>query len=222
LKKLSIHIVEGEIVIALNLIEMLTSLGHNIESTSINYDDFLENLSKSTSDLFIVDIQLNGKKNGIDVAMELDKRNIPHIYISSQTNEEVLNCAKKTNAYGYIIKPFDVHDINVAIEMASGRMEKEKETQSIFINSGTGKFHVLLNDILYAEADGNYTHIHTKDRVYTLRGNLKTIHGTLLTNNKFKRVHKSFVVNTNVIEKVMKSCLILENGVQIPIRKGNK
>src|SRR5690606_36543842 len=95
-------------------------------------------------------------------------------------------------------------------------------TKSTFINDGNGKVRVLLDDIIYAEADGNYTHIHMAERVLTLRNNLKNVHSSMLNNLLFKRVHKSFVVNTNQIERVVKNHLILKNGVQVPMGKKTK
>src|SRR5690606_41843356 len=73
--------------------------------------------------------------------------------------------------------------------------------------------------ILYAEADGHYTDVHTDKHKYTLRGNLKSIHESVLDNPVFKRVHKSFLVNTARVHKVLKHEMVLENGKVIPLGK---
>jgi len=219
LESLTIHIVEDEIIIAMDIEEMLETMEHRVESISTNYQQFIEKLPTDNSDLFLVDINLKGEGSGIDVAQELSKKNIPHIYISSHTDENILKNAKTTNAYGYVIKPFVFQDLYVAIEMAKGRLRKENANQTALINDGHGKWKVQLNDILYAEADGNYTHIHTLEKKFTLRNNLKGIHGSILKDAMFQRVHKSYVVNTNRIEKAIKNLLILKNGKQIPVGK---
>jgi DNA-binding LytR/AlgR family response regulator len=217
--KLAIHIVEDEAIIAMDMEDILTEQGHTVCASSRSYEEAMEKLPTNTADLFLIDIQLKGAKSGIDLAVELNALGIPHIYVSSVRDRELLALARKTNAVGYILKPFEQEDVFVALQMAIGKIETNQFKQSIFIKTGKGKVQLQYNEILYAEADGHYTDLHTDKRKYTLRGNLKSIHDSLLNSPLFKRVHKSFLVNTSRVEKVMKNEVVLENGKVIPLGK---
>lgn len=217
--KLAIHIVEDEVIIAMDLEDILTSLGHEVTSISTSYEEAYRCLDVNNADIFLVDISLKGVDEGLDLAVELDKRDIPHIYISSHKDEAIIQKARATNAYGYVIKPFDMGDIFVALEMAIGRIKGEQARRSTIIHEGGTKNIVNFVDILYAEADGNYTHIYTVERKFTLRSNLKRTHLKVLNHDWFKRVHKSFVVNERHIDKILHSHLILKSGEVIPVSK---
>lgn len=219
MEKLAIHIVEDEVIIAMDLEDIVTSLGHRVIQVSTSYEEAFEHLDNSEADIFLVDISLKGMDEGLNLATELDKRDIPHIYISSHKDEVTIQRARATNAYGYVIKPFDVGDIFVALEMAIGRIKGEKARRSTIINEGGTKNIVNFIDILYAEADGNYTHIYTVDRKYTLRANLKRTHQEVLNHDWFKRVHKSFVVNERHIDKILHTHVMLRSGEVIPVSK---
>lgn len=219
MKDLTIHIVEDEAIIAMDLSDMLESMNHQVKDISASFEEFNKKLPTDSSDLFLLDIKLKGDKDGFDVARELDKRNIPHIFISSHTDIRTLKEAQTTNSHGFIIKPFDLRDVTVAIQLAQGKIDRMLARQTVLINNGSGKLQVQLDDIIYAEADGNYTHIYTVERKITLRRNLKSTHSVLLNNEQFQRVHKSFVVNNNQINKISKNFLILKNGKKIPLGK---
>lgn len=217
--KLTIHIVEDEVIIAMDLEDIVTNLGHAVVKVSTSYADALASLDSNKADIFLVDISLKGVDEGLSLAQELDKRDIPHIYISSHKDAGIVQKARATNAYGYVIKPFDVGDIFVALEMAIGRIKGENARRSTIINEGGTKNIVNFADILYAEADGNYTHIYTVERKFTLRSNLKRTHLQVLDHDWFKRVHKSFVVNERHIDKILHTHLILKSGDVIPVSK---
>lgn len=219
MRNLSIHIVEDEAIIAMDMEDILKELGHTVSDHSMSVEEVMEKLPDNEADLFLIDIQLKTAKTGIDLAQELDARNIPHIFVSSLRDREMLLMARKTNALGYILKPFEMADVFVALQMAIGKIESTQLQHSVFIKTGKGKVQLLFQEILYAEADGHYTDVHTDKHKYTLRGNLKSIHESVLDNPVFKRVHKSFLVNTARVHKVLKHEMVLENGKVIPLGK---
>lgn len=219
MKNLAIHIVEDEAIIAMDMEDILNELGHRVCDRSMSAEEVLRKLPNDIADLFLVDIQLKGVKSGIELARELDIREIPYIFVSSLRDRDMLLMARRTNALGYVLKPFELADVFVALQMAIGKMESHQVQQSVFIKTGKGKIQLLFQDVLYAEADGHYTDIHTEKRKYTLRGNLKSIHASVLNSPLFKRVHKSFLVNTSRVHKILKNEVVLENGKVIPLGK---
>jgi len=65
-----------------------------------------------------MDIMLPGKMDGIETATYLNKLNIPVIYSSAYTEDNIIKRAKKTNPLGYIVKPIRFENAKIAIEMA--------------------------------------------------------------------------------------------------------
>ena len=91
----------------------------------------LQVIEKDTPDMVLLDIRLKGKLTGIDLAHRLKESLIPFIYLSANSNKSVLEEAKKTNPYGFLVKPFREKDILVSLEIASYHHEHSLEYQSI-------------------------------------------------------------------------------------------
>lgn len=62
-------------------------------------------IAQERPELVLLDIFLSGKETGIDLAEILKEDNIPFIYLSANSNEQVLNKAKLTHPYGFLVKP---------------------------------------------------------------------------------------------------------------------
>lgn len=222
MRRLSIHIVEDESIIAQDLEEIIEELGHKIDGVSMSFDEVILKLPTMRADLFLLDIMLDEEKTGIDVAEELKKRNIPFVFVSSLTEKKMIDRVKETAPYGFILKPFIQEDVFISLEMAIARIELDRFGEAIYLSVGSGKERVPLNTIVYAQADGNYTHIYVGSRKFTVNHNLKTVHTSLLNHSFFQRIHKSYVVNVNCIVKVLKHSILLKEGVEIPKSRGVK
>lgn len=222
MRKLSIHIVEDESIIAQDLKEIIEELGHRIDGVSMSFDEVIKKLPTINADLFLLDIMLNEGKTGIDVAEELKKRHIPFVFVSSITEKVMIERVKETAPYGFILKPFNPADVFISLEMAIARVEIDRYGGAVYLSVGSGKERVPLSSILYAQADGNYSNIYVNNRKFTVNDNLKTVHATTLSHSMFKRVHKSYVVNVNTIIKVLKHSLLLTDNIEIPKSRGFK
>lgn len=114
-----ILIVEDEIIIALDLKIRLENLGHNVTDTVFNGVDAIKKAGETYPDVVLMDILLNGKMNGIEVAKKIKNLyNIPHIYLTGSSNNTILGKAQQTEPAGYITKPFDDAEIQNAIDKA--------------------------------------------------------------------------------------------------------
>lgn len=81
---------------------------------------------------------------------------------------------------------------------------------------------IPVNSIIYLEAKGRYTLIHTKDKEIVMSSKNLGIYEDLLTRNNFFRIHHSFIVNVNNAIKIIKkdgSCLEINNNKYLPISK---
>jgi transcriptional regulator with GAF, ATPase, and Fis domain len=68
--------------------------------------------------MVLVDIQLQGRATGIDLAQMLSQKNIAFIFISANSRQQILDAAKMTRPYGFLLKPFREKDILIALDVA--------------------------------------------------------------------------------------------------------
>ena len=122
-------IVEDQFVEANDLQLMLKKAGYQICGIVRSVDTAEEALRRETPGIVLLDIFLKGKRTGIDLARKLKEDNIPFIYLSANSNEEVLNAAKTTEPYGFIVKPFRERDLLVTLEIAQYRHEHSRDSR---------------------------------------------------------------------------------------------
>jgi CheY-like chemotaxis protein len=101
-----ILVVEDEAIVAMGIKQKLEDLGHHVVDTVYTGEDAVETALKTEPDLILMDIVLKGSMDGIEAAAKIRKQlDIPVIYLTAYSDEEVLERARMTEPYGYIIKP---------------------------------------------------------------------------------------------------------------------
>ncbi|WP_251030041.1 MULTISPECIES: sigma 54-interacting transcriptional regulator [unclassified Pedobacter] len=118
-----ILIVEDEFIVAHDLQMILQRAGYLVVGIADSVKNAQALLEKHQVDLVLLDIYLKGRLTGIDLAYDLMKSQIPFIYISANSNEKVLEAAKSTCPYGFIVKPYRDRDILLSIDIARYRKE---------------------------------------------------------------------------------------------------
>lgn len=154
-KLLKILVVEDQFVEANHLRLMLKKAGHSVIGMARSVPDAKYYIAEQRPELVLLDIFLSGKETGIDLAEMLKEENIPFIYLSANSNEEVLSKAKLTHPQGFLVKPFREKDLLVTIEIAEyhqqfgieSSIRKEllfqKQLKNIVTKSGTWDDRVL-------------------------------------------------------------------------------
>jgi transcriptional regulator with GAF, ATPase, and Fis domain len=66
----------------------------------------------------MLDIRLQGALTGIDLARTLKKMNIPFVYLSANSDKQVLDAAIATKPYGFLVKPFREKDVLITLDVA--------------------------------------------------------------------------------------------------------
>ncbi len=127
-----ILIVEDELLVAKGLSEILEARGFEITDNVTSVEDALISINTIEPNIVLLDISLNGTKDGIDLGRELKSRfNIPFIYITSYSDNITFERAKITNPYAYITKPFKEMDVILATDLAiSNYINKEESRQN--------------------------------------------------------------------------------------------
>lgn len=116
--KLKIIIVEDQFTVANNLQTILEQAGYSVRALIRSTADALKTITREVPDIVLLDVNLQGKLNAIDLGKMLKERNIVFIYISADYNQETLHAAKLTRPYGFIVKPFKKEDVLVMIDVA--------------------------------------------------------------------------------------------------------
>ncbi len=128
MSKKQIMIVEDEGLVALEIKEALERMGYDVSHVVASGDDAINKVVTDRPDLILMDIRIQGKKDGIDTAKEIhDNYNVPVVYLTAHSDEKTLERAKLTESFGYILKPFKDQDLKVTIEIALSKAEKEKD-----------------------------------------------------------------------------------------------
>jgi DNA-binding NtrC family response regulator len=122
-------IVEDQFIEANDLQLMLRKAGYEVCGIARSVPIAQEILLKEKPGLVLLDIFLKGKLTGIDLARQLKADNIAFIFLSANSNEEILSAAKTTEPYGFIVKPFREKDLLVTLEIAQYRHEHSRESK---------------------------------------------------------------------------------------------
>lgn len=138
-----IFIVEDEAIVASDLSETLQSLGYGVAGTTRSGEIAIEKIAETQPDLVLMDIHLAGKLDGVQTAGIIHmSSDVPIIYLTAYADDELLDRAKHTESYGYLIKPFDERDLQSVIEMArykhtvdKNHMEAEEKYRALTENT---------------------------------------------------------------------------------------
>lgn len=121
MKTEKILIVEDEFIVANDLRMMLERSGYTVCGIAPSVAKALELIESKKPNWILLDIFLQGDKTGIDLAGQLTEFGIPFIYISANTNQGILEAAKATLPYGFLVKPFREKDLLVMLDIAQYR-----------------------------------------------------------------------------------------------------
>ncbi|MDZ8106449.1 MAG: response regulator transcription factor [Nostoc sp. DedQUE12a] len=127
-----ILIVEDEILVAREIESHLQSMAYEVVGIAVTTNTVIQKTTENMPDLVLMDINLQGSQDGIDMAAEIsDRFKIPVIYITAYADDSTLERAKLTNPFGYVLKPFTQQELRVAIELALFRQQALRNEPSI-------------------------------------------------------------------------------------------
>jgi len=143
-----IMVVEDEWAIADDIQKCLKNLGYTVSSVAASGEKAVQRAEEHKPDLILMDIALQGEMDGIEAASQINSRfNIPVIYLTAYADKKVLERAKLTGPFGYLIKPFEENELYSTIEMAfyKHKMEmKIKESEEKFRAISTATFDSII------------------------------------------------------------------------------
>jgi DNA-binding LytR/AlgR family response regulator len=181
-----------------------------------------EFLRDNSVDLLFLDIHLP-KLKGLAFLKTLT--NPPAVIITSAYHEYAIEGFNQ-NVTDYLLKPYGFERFLVAVNKVktakTGTINSESPDNKdfMFLNVQKKKVKILFVDIVYIESQREYVRIVTTKNEYISKMSTHEVEA-LLPVNRFRRVHRSFIISLNKIESYT-SEIIEVNGVSIPIGRGYK
>lgn len=233
MEQFRILIVEDETSIAESLKDIIECLNHKVVDVVDNGNCAIEVIENSIVDLILLDIQINGKMDGIELSKLIKEQyDVPFIFTTAFADDKTISKAKEHSPYGYIVKPYGINDINAAMEIALSnyhQMKAIKQSQGVinthrsnyfYVKSDSRLVKVDIDNLLYIEAKGDYAIFKTEDNSYIVHSTMKNIMNKI-DKSRFLKVHRSYIVNLDKIIDIEESNLLINDKV-IPISRANK
>lgn len=219
MKPLHIFIVEDEPLIVATIETALLKQGYFVCGEADNVHEAYKDIIKSKPDLVLIDIHLDGDKDGVELALLLDTIEIPYLYLTSQTDTLTITKVKQTKPLGYIVKPFTENSLRSNIEIAWSNYSKENDDYLVF-SSNNETYKVKQSQVLYLKAFDNYCYVITSENEFLVPKTLKSVSENL-NRAVFIKTHRSYIVNLNKITS-FKSDIIIVNSTEIPVSQSRR
>jgi DNA-binding LytR/AlgR family response regulator len=217
-------IVDDESV-AHDIIKKYCSLLPNMKLVQDCYDaiEALDYLNSNIVNLIFLDLNMP-KLHGFEFLRTLP--NQPKVIVTTAHKEHALE-GYELNVVDYLLKPFSFERFLKAVNKACMDNSKtpsimqhevsDAKSGRIFLRSNNKYIQVVLDDILFIEASGNYTKIVLKEEIITLRGTLSSIM-ELIPTDGFVQVHRSFMVVQKHIKSIEGNQIVIDKYT-VPIGK---
>ena len=181
-------------------------------------------LEENPVDLVFSDIEMP-KINGLDFLRTLEN---PPVFIFITAYREFALDGFDTGATDYLVKPvrFDrflkaVQKAKKHIDLKKNSLNLQNENDKIFIKSEGKIIKILLSEILYIEAQGDYLNVMTTSEIYSTQMTLTSMEDSL-QNKKFFRVQRSFILNLDFVRSIHGNMVELLNGKSISVSVNKK
>lgn len=219
------YIIVDDESIAHDIIKKYCSLLPNMQLMQDCYDaiEAIDYLNSNTVDLIFLDLNMP-KLQGFEFLKTLP--NQPKVIVTTAYKEHALE-GYELNIVDYLLKPFSFERFLKAVNKACTDTSKtpsivqnevsDEKPGRIFLRSNNRYLQVVLDDILFLEASGNYVKIVLKEEIITLRGTLSSI-TELIPTDGLIQVHRSFMVSQKHIKSIEGNQIFI-GGQTIPIGK---
>ncbi len=183
--------------------------------TALGANDFLKN---NTVDIAFLDINLPDI-SGFDFIKTV--QNPPKIIMTTAYPEYALDSFELETIVDYLVKPFSFDRFLKSIKKVKNQLNTKisEEDTSTFINVDKALHKIYFDDILFLESDRNYITIVTENKKFVLVESLRKWKNKLP--KPFVQVQKSFIVNTDKIEKILGNVICISD-YKIPIGRSYK
>ena len=211
----------------------------NILTDCANIQEAEKAIEENDPQLVFLDIEMP-YGNAFDLLEQLETIDFEIIFITAFDQYAVQ--AFNLSAVHYLLKPLDIEELINAVDKAKSRIEKSQkinqskillenmaalntQQQKVVLPLLDGFEVVKLSEILYCEAEGNFTCFYFKNGKKSLICRKLKFFENALTHHRFCRVHRSYLINLEYVKRYLKGkggAVVLENGVEIPVAVARK
>ncbi|MET0461542.1 MAG: LytTR family DNA-binding domain-containing protein [Chitinophagaceae bacterium] len=183
-----------------------------------NAIDARDILRNEPVDLLLLDIEMP-EMSGLELTRDLGAKRPLIIFTTSRKDYAVE--AFELNVVDYIVKPVTLSRFIQAIDKARdirqsiGEEMKVSSDAFIFIRDSSVVRRLSIDEILYAEAMGDYVKLHTAQKFYAIHTTLKAAEERL-PSSQFLRIHRSYIVAVSKIDTIQEGAVIV-NGKPLPV-----
>ncbi len=226
---LQVLIVEDDISFAIELSMLVEEIGYVVQKVLDDSEEVLSLIQEEQPDIILMDIDIKGSLNGLEVITEIQNLKIPVLFITSHARQDYYEKARDMHAVGFLVKPVEKLTLRSSIELALRSLAGQKVPvgdandegfllkDSFFIKKDSHLEKVPVKKILYIESARNYVILHTEGRKFMLRITMTTL-SEKLPDSSFVRIHRSYFVNLSKIDALQLSDNNLKVGnEQLPI-----
>lgn len=213
--------------------------GVSIIAECENGEEGIKNIEEKKPDIVFLDVEMP-RMNGFTMLQQLKNRNFEVIFITAYDHYAIK--AIKFSALDYLVKPVEVEELKIAVEKVTQKrnqpavnhrmelllqnfLDEKSAHQRIAISSMEGLQFVTTDEIIYLEANSNYTSFFlTGNRKITATKTLKDFE-ELLPVSIFIRIHHSYLINKNGVEKYIKGeggQVVMKNGITLDVARRKK
>ena len=123
-----IIIVEDEAIVAMDLRERLTALGYEVCGIVAQGEAVAQKVIALRPDVLLMDINLAGAIDGVKAAQLVGETcDVPIVFLTAYSDSELVERASRTNAYGFLVKPFDERELHATLQVALVRHAAERD-----------------------------------------------------------------------------------------------
>ncbi len=231
--KVRILVVEDEMIIAAKIALFLEELGYEVAAILPRAEDALAHVASATPDLALVDVQLLGEMDGVELAKSLHaSHQLPVIFLTANTDDATFERAKTANPCAFLQKPFRKTELRRTLALALQRLESGTDAtpeempeikgdesyilhDRIFVRYQDKMVKLMFDEILHVAADRSYCRIVTTGKEHLLSVPLKRLEDKLPA-SVFQRIHRSHIVNMLRVEEVSDS-IVRVAGESLPL-----
>lgn len=229
-------IVEDEHNVRLGLVAMIQDYCPNIKvvGEAASVSEGYKKITEKKPDIVFMDVRLPDG-SGFDLLSKIVSFNPKVIFVTAYGDYALQ--AIKYSAIDYLLKPVIPDELIESVEKACNFIKQEKEyyeltslnefsqnntPRKIVIKTKTDSYYPLISDIIYCQADGNYTHIFLRNDKPIMVAKTLKFYSEILSEHGFIRAHQSYLVNPKHVLGIHQDKLSLSNGESIDVSRRKK
>lgn len=156
-------------------------------------------LQEEAYDLILLDINLETERSGLELAAQIEANKWgEYLFLTAQTDQGVLEQARKLHPKAYLVKPFKDIEISMAVSLAL--KTEDDDLGNLVFKDGWTTVKLPITAIRFAEADGNYIKLYSDERSYLIRYSLSWFYDQV-KDKGFLKIHRARVVNAKIIKQ---------------------